>query len=463
MDTDNIARVSYFDRQFLRTRDFVDEQAYQIAMRRRHNIAHHRWGIVEGLQIREEEGDLFVEPGMAIDGYGRELILPERQLISIDAFAHIGSNVLDVWLAYNLIGSDPAPKGFTSCHGSNAVPNYRWQETPSIQLTKPESSTSKTYHPEVEQDNRPDFSPIQNPPDDPRSGWPVFLGRLTKSPQNQIAIDQSSRLYVGLVGESIQAPSGITRIDLGTENKTYPFAVFFDTRTADQETSQPKLAIDKAGNTEIRGDATIFGNLAISGGAIEFRVGQATGTDELRKRNDKAKDINEDIPENEMPAPWQIYRATGDEGGKQLRIEMEKSVPPDDSVNQIAFGFWSEEEKKFISCLTIDDSGNVSVLGNLIVQRYVDELEEPKKRITLDPDEETKRFLVASSFTALGGVPGLIPLINKVKATYSPEVAQTLFVNLRDTLKSDQEQFKAFLRVLVDDKTTADLIRKMLK
>ena len=59
MASDTIARVNYFDRQFLRTQDFVDEQAYHIAMRRRHNIAQHRWGIVAGLQLVLDEQNLF--------------------------------------------------------------------------------------------------------------------------------------------------------------------------------------------------------------------------------------------------------------------------------------------------------------------------------------------------------------------------------------------------------------------
>ena len=38
--TDATSRVHYFEEQFLRTQDYVDEQAYHVAARRRHNIAH---------------------------------------------------------------------------------------------------------------------------------------------------------------------------------------------------------------------------------------------------------------------------------------------------------------------------------------------------------------------------------------------------------------------------------------
>ena len=91
-------RVHYFPQQYLRRQDFSDEQAYQVALRRRHNIAHHSWGIVIGLDLAVEEGQLLVRPGLAIDGYGRELFLPAKFPISTGEFTRLGSNRLDVWL-----------------------------------------------------------------------------------------------------------------------------------------------------------------------------------------------------------------------------------------------------------------------------------------------------------------------------------------------------------------------------
>lgn len=44
-----VTRVHYREGQILRTADLRDEQAYRIQMRCRHNLAHHGWGIVQGL------------------------------------------------------------------------------------------------------------------------------------------------------------------------------------------------------------------------------------------------------------------------------------------------------------------------------------------------------------------------------------------------------------------------------
>src|SRR6185369_18014662 len=93
-------RVNYFDGQFLRRNEFVDEQSYQLDLRRRHNISHHSWGIVTGLELALEEGQLVLRPGLAVDGYGRELFLPAKKLINTDEFIRLGSNRLDAWLFY---------------------------------------------------------------------------------------------------------------------------------------------------------------------------------------------------------------------------------------------------------------------------------------------------------------------------------------------------------------------------
>ena len=86
------SRVNYIDGQYLRRQDFADEQSYQLALRRRHNIGHHSWGIVIGLDLVQEDGALVVRPGMAIDGYGRELLLAAKRSIAVGEFQRLGSN-----------------------------------------------------------------------------------------------------------------------------------------------------------------------------------------------------------------------------------------------------------------------------------------------------------------------------------------------------------------------------------
>src|SRR5215207_29440 len=150
MSDRQVTRVHYFERQFLRPADFADEQDYHVAMRRRHNISHHTWGVVTGLEVTAEEGNLYVQPGVAVDGYGRELILPQRQPLSTNAFTEKGSDELDVWLVYERSGSDEPPAGYAGCGDSarGGASFYRWQETARVQLERPDPEFPDRRRPE---------------------------------------------------------------------------------------------------------------------------------------------------------------------------------------------------------------------------------------------------------------------------------------------------------------------------
>jgi len=100
-------RVNYFDRQHIRLAELRDEQAYHVQMRRRHNLSHHSWGIVTGLElVARPDGQVGVTPGLAIDGYGRELLLVDYRVIGRADFDRYATSRLDVWLEYQLELSD---------------------------------------------------------------------------------------------------------------------------------------------------------------------------------------------------------------------------------------------------------------------------------------------------------------------------------------------------------------------
>src|SRR6266545_3670916 len=74
---DDIKRPNYFTFQFLVEKDFDDEQAYHMGMRRRHNRLAHAWGVAgDGLVVtRESANEVKVSAGTAIDKDGREIVL----------------------------------------------------------------------------------------------------------------------------------------------------------------------------------------------------------------------------------------------------------------------------------------------------------------------------------------------------------------------------------------------------
>jgi hypothetical protein len=357
MDLEQPLRVNYFEGQYLRTQDFTDEQAYQLAMQRRHALAHHTWGIATGLALlTDDDGVLAVQPGVAVDGFGRDLVLADRVAIDPRLFDQRSSNVLDVWLLYGRTGSDPTPRGYGSCDDRDSVPFYRWREQPSVRVTVPDPAFPDRRQPAGLTEAELAFDATRQSPDDPERDWPVFLGQVRRNAPNAtppFTIDPSDRPYVGLVGDSVVAPSGLAWIALGHDPAVaddLAFAVHLDGPTA----PQPSLAMDRSGNLDLAGRATIHGDAILDGSALAFLAPAAHLS---------------------TAHPWRIYRTDIDEGaigrriksasggdlpGKELRIE----VAPDGSV---VFGTWSPDKKVFRPCLTVGPD-KVTVHGDLVVE-----------------------------------------------------------------------------------------------
>ena len=107
MTTDTIERLRYYQHQYLGALDFADEQAYRRDMRRRHNLAHHTWGIVTGLElaaVAKEDGagavNVYIMPGMAIDGFGREIIVLASAKLEPALLLGFAADTYKVWIAY---------------------------------------------------------------------------------------------------------------------------------------------------------------------------------------------------------------------------------------------------------------------------------------------------------------------------------------------------------------------------
>lgn len=95
-DANKLARLkrpSYFSGQLLTADDFRAEQEYHIQARWQHNRMLHGYGIVVGLEVGVQENDagstqVFVAPGFALDGWGREIVLTESVSIYLPGDRH---------------------------------------------------------------------------------------------------------------------------------------------------------------------------------------------------------------------------------------------------------------------------------------------------------------------------------------------------------------------------------------
>lgn len=71
-----LERLQYRQGQLLRSRDFRDQAAIEAQLRWWHNRAlHNAFGVAEGLSVEVNSNSVIVQPGLAYDCFGRELIL----------------------------------------------------------------------------------------------------------------------------------------------------------------------------------------------------------------------------------------------------------------------------------------------------------------------------------------------------------------------------------------------------
>ena len=413
-------RVRYREQQTLGKNDLSDEQAYRTAMRRRHNLAHHAWGIVEGFELVVIDEEPVLQPGMAIDGYGRELIVPSSVSLE-DAFNELGCDKADIWLLYGLTPVTPPQRGRWDCGPGQ---HSRWQEEAVLRLkpanTDPDFDPRKPFEVALKDQG---FGPAETPPDDPAAEWPVYLGTVDMESKE---VDISRRPYVRLIGESVSAPSGKTRIQVGSEDAgdKRRFAV----QVADDVGSfTERLVIDRNGDASIHGNVILDDVLVIH----EFEESEkiANPCAMLGREQGQAETVPppgiEFEPLASAPAeaaPWQIYHVELEniEEGKnkssihQLRFEIgNPGDKGDPKRNLLAIGYWDREafekcktdhctnyssacdeafercKDAFRPCLNVNADCTVVINGNLKVEGEVVE-----SAIEADPNDPEFRDVI---------------------------------------------------------------------
>ena len=289
------SRVNYYDRQFIRLAEMRDEQAYHRQLHRRHNLSHHSWGIVSGLELVLENDTPVVRPGFAVDGYGRDLVLVDRGVFGRAEFDRLGSNRLDLWLEYRLDISNDLTTPVT-CGTDDRNAPYRATERAEIVATRGGALPDPRQPPGVPATALE--APLLDTPDDPRRRWPVYLGRmvmaLPASGTPTYTLDGANRVYAGIYAEVLDHPGNASRVELGrmaTEDgvkrigdvtyryATVPrcdFGVFVPDAGASDPTQplQPTLAISDSG-TQIRGTTEVHGNLVLDGASLQFTASSA--------------------------------------------------------------------------------------------------------------------------------------------------------------------------------------------
>jgi hypothetical protein len=114
-------RPNYFTGRLLTAEDLEQEQTYHLEKERRHNRFLHGWGVAYGLEVEPADGGagVVVHPGLAIDGLGRELVVPRAHRLAdprqptddrgAPCGDRVGTDVLTLCLEYAEFGENPVP------------------------------------------------------------------------------------------------------------------------------------------------------------------------------------------------------------------------------------------------------------------------------------------------------------------------------------------------------------------
>jgi len=81
-ESESLKRPRYFTGQLLTAESLELEQKYFREKLKRHNRALHGFGIVSGLKVIVEAGQIIVEPGLALDCQGNELVIGTAVVVS---------------------------------------------------------------------------------------------------------------------------------------------------------------------------------------------------------------------------------------------------------------------------------------------------------------------------------------------------------------------------------------------
>ena len=232
---DEITRVRYFDRQFLGAVDFRAEQTYERDARRRHVVGHHTWGIIVGLELVEapiagqtDFVDVVLQPGAAIDAFGRELVVYHPVRLDAAAFEAFHTDAhQSIWLAYSEEEAGGTRYGFADCQDAAATRIAEgWQilvsppppQTDDIVVDGVAAAppTAPAGTPEIPADESVPYQEL--PEESPGDRWPIRLGTVRWDGAAQRFRPAAAgrlleeRRYVGAVADHLVTPAGALAI-----------------------------------------------------------------------------------------------------------------------------------------------------------------------------------------------------------------------------------------------------------
>ena len=348
-----LQRIRYREREVLTAGMLGQEQAWRIAMLRRHLIAAHVWGVVTGLALEADAGGLHIQPGHAVDGYGRELTLTKVAHVLPAGLNDVaGAQGVAVWLLYS---DGRYTEGRLARRAS---------EEPEIRLTPFDPALDPGMPGEVPEADL-NFPPLFIETGDTELIWPVFLGRV-RAVAGGFRADTEGRPAAGAVGETLADPAGTAGMQVGTETSLLQVTTGGVSR----------IDLKTGGTVAITGPASVAGDLRLvpPEGSTDVPSGMV---------------LSPPVITPEAAQPWSIYRTLAplQPAGPpvdQLRFEIrDPGEKADPAKYRLAVGHRRSQGEEFLSCFEVSADSNVRLLGKLTVEGEL--LEGPVKVTSEDP------------------------------------------------------------------------------
>lgn len=255
------ARVRYEERQRLLAADFRAEQAYRLALAGRHMLAPHLWGVVSGLRLVGSGAGWLLQPGLAVDGDGREIIVPRPVRLSPP-----DAPCVSVVLFYCEFPEQLEPPRCPDDPAPRIGHRYR------VQLV------ADFVAPTIEPDLR---RALAAGPKAATRPWPVLLGQIGgacfksgEEPPDPPVRFADTR-YVTHRAGAVRSPTGRAFVQLGPSGRHDIHHFLVSTRNADGGVDR-RLAIDRDGDIRVWKPLTVVGRTGIGevnlGAQLSMRV-----------------------------------------------------------------------------------------------------------------------------------------------------------------------------------------------
>jgi hypothetical protein len=286
--SNRIERPVFYESQILGAADLNAAVEQSRGAQARHNRYLHLWGVAQGLDLKDLNGAVTLTAGVAIDGTGREIVVPQDEPVTEDLFPRSLTGTLtdadlkQTWFPVFLVGRDePAPQAPIGIGACNDAEPTRALEGYEITFGRPGQ--------ELDLDGQAPPNVSDGPGD---AAWKtVLVGfvQWSNSLQGFTGVSLTSKpngqgvgpRYAGVQADEIAARGGALKLRTNVTDKVNkPTLVLDETDGGLLQfgTLDPKGDLKTVFSVTAQGDLTVKGKLkgALTTGGVQIESGIAT-------------------------------------------------------------------------------------------------------------------------------------------------------------------------------------------